>query len=161
MSLDGSLLRKVMGEFATGVAVATTTGQGGRHYGVTVNSFTSVSLDPPLILICLDHQVSGLDHFEESGRFGINILSFDQHDASLLFSTPTQDRSRYRYRTGPNGIVLLEKAMACLECELEASYPGGDHRILLAKVLSAEASQDDAPLIFFRGAFHRLPEGGD
>ena len=122
-------------------------------YGLTVNSFTSVSLKPPLVLICLDNQLGGLDRFQEAGAFAVNILSESQEEASIYFSTPGTDRSRWLTEQGAIGLPLLSGALASLECEIVASYPGGDHTILVGEVKSVVCCLDDDPLLFVQGEY--------
>ena len=159
MEMTPDLLRSVMGEFATGVTVVTTQCNGGQPYGVTVNSFTSLSLDPPLILICLDRELSGLEHIEQAGRFGVNILSEEQAEESAFFSQHGSNRSGFSYLQGEAGLPLLEGCLACLACEMVNSYPAGDHKILIGKVTWAEyGSQSGKPLVFYGGRYTRLAE---
>ncbi len=159
MEMTPDLLRRVMGEFATGVTVVTTQCNGGQPYGVTVNSFTSISLDPPLILICLDRELSGLEHFEQAGRFGVNILSEEQAEESAFFSQHGSNRSGFCYVQGEAGLPLLEGCLAFLACEMVHSYPAGDHKILIGKVTWAEhRSQPGKPLVFYSGRYTRLAE---
>lgn len=155
--VDPSTFRKVMGSFATGVTVVTTRGAEGP-YGVTVNSFTSVSLKPPLVLVCLDNRLSGLNIFQLSGNFGVSILSDGQQDISRRFSTRGADRSSELYETGQMGIPLLRDSLARLECRVMAEYPAGDHTILVGKVMTAEVRQrkGERPLVFFRGRYRRM-----
>ena len=99
--------REVMGRFATGVTIVTIEDEDGKPYGLTVNSFTSVSMHPPLVLVCLDNQLSGLANFKESGRFGVNILAEDQADLSDYFAQPGTDRSQGHYVKGETGATTF------------------------------------------------------
>lgn len=159
MEMTPDLFRTVMGEFATGVTVVTTQSNGGEPYGVTVNSFTSLSLQPPMILICLDNELSGLEHFEQAGRFGVNILSEEQSEESAFFAQHGSNRSGYSYVEGSAGLPLLKGCLACLGCELVESYPAGDHTILIGKVIWAkQRSRARKPLLFYGGRYARLAE---
>ena len=150
--------REVMGQFATGITVVTTTGKDGRRYGLTVNSFTSVSLDPVMVLVCFDQRLSSLEHFRQSEKFGVSILSDRQQDVSQLFAKKDSTRPAELYFDGPAGQPLIHNALAYLECETVAVYPGGDHLIFLGKVISAEArDKETPPILYFRGKYHRLP----
>ena len=146
-----------MSNFATGVTVVTTKDKSGKPYGLTVNSFTSVSLDPVLILVCLDNRLSGLQAFKDSGHFGVSLLSADQEDLSRLFAKKDSERAPSIYFEGALGMPLLRNSIATMECETVATYPGGDHVIFLGQVLSAEVMDDRArPLLYFRGKYQRL-----
>jgi flavin reductase (DIM6/NTAB) family NADH-FMN oxidoreductase RutF len=150
----------VMGNFATGITVVTTRGKDGKVHGLTVNSFTSVSLDPLLVLVCFDNRLSSLSHFKESRRFGVSMLSERQEDISRMFAMKDSHRPPEIYFDGPEGIPLLRDSLAYLECELVETYGGGDHQIFVGKVLSADllAAHDSVnPLMYFRGRYHRLP----
>ncbi len=153
------MFKEVMGCFVTGVTIVTTRNQDGKPYGVTVNSFTSVSLRPKLILVCLDNRLSGLEIFKRNGKFGVNILSEDQEDISAYFARKGTNRSRKRYRIGETGVPLLEGTFASLECAIVELYPGGDHSILVGEVKSATVSenpQGKKPLLFFLRGYRRL-----
>lgn len=150
--------RRVMGHFTTGVTVVTTLDVDGKAYGVTVNSFTAVSMDPLLVLVCLDLSLSGLHHFESSGTFGVNILAEDQVETSVFFSRSGIDRSQFRYVEGVHPkIPLLQDALAWLECEVEQSHRAGDHQILIGRVLSVVSDTSSRrPLVFYRGDYAKL-----
>ena len=148
--------RQVMGNFATGVTVVTTLDQDGKPYGLTVNSFTSVSLDPILVLVCLDDKLSGLQAFKDSKHFGVSVLSENQEDASRLFAKKDSERPANIYFEGTLGMPLLRNSLAIMECETVAMYPGGDHIILLGQVLAAELMDASKPLLYFRGNYQRL-----
>ncbi len=149
--------REVMGRFATGVTIVTTEDKDGNPYGLTVNSFTSVSMNPPLVLVCLDNQLSGLANFKESGRFGVNILAEGQTDLSDYFAQAGTDRSQGHYVRGETGVPLLEGVLATIECQIFSLYPGGDHTIVLGEVKAAEVLQPDKdPLLYHGGRYRRL-----
>ena len=151
--------RQVMGNFATGITVVTTRGNDGQTYGLTVNAFTSVSLDPLLVLVCLDNRLSSLLHFKDSKKFGISILSEHQEGFSGLFAKKDSIRPSSLYFDGPAGQPLLRDALACLECETYEMYDGGDHQILVGKVNSAECLEGKEtvdPILYFRGKYRRL-----
>lgn len=146
---------EVMRVYPTGVTVVSTETPAGP-YGLTVNSFTSLSLEPPLILVCLDNRLSGFEQFVEAGQFAVNILASDQQEASIYFSTPGTDRSHYLTGTGEMGLPLLEGALAVLECELSETFPGGDHTILVGRVRVARRFENRAPLVFLDGGYTSL-----
>lgn len=154
------LYRQVMGNWGTGVTVVTTKDKNGQPYGLTVSSFTSVSMDPILVLVCLDDRLSGLQFFKDSMNFGVSILSEAQQEVSRLFAKKDTLRPPELYFNGETGIPLIRDSLVTLECETAEIYPGGDHSIFLGKVLAAElhgAMQGTNPLLYFRGKYERLP----
>jgi flavin reductase len=159
---DALALRKVLSTFATGVTVVTAVGGLGGPCGMTVNSFTSVSLDPPLVLFCVKRGARVHGAIRDAGTFAVSVLSARQQTAARYFA----DRSRPR---GPGefsavdaesgqhtGAPILNGALAWLECRLAADHDGGDHSIVVGEVLAAHIGQHADPLLFYRGAFHRL-----
>lgn len=145
-----------MGNFTTGITVVTTIGPDGVPYGLTVNSFTSVSLDPILVLVCLDNRLTGLQAFKDSKVFGVSILSEAQEDLSRMFAKKDSVRPASIYVAGKTGVPLLRDALGTLECETVAIYPGGDHQIFLGEVKAAEMMETHGPLLYFRGKYQRL-----
>lgn len=147
--------------FPTGVTVVTTLGPEGSGYGVTVSAFASVSLDPQLILICLDNQLSGLEHFGSGCFFAVNILRDDQKNISNHFATPGSDRTHacgYYQPTG-SGTPRLNDSLACIVCKLTDHYPGGDHTILLGEVIEVHVRskrEEEKPLVYFGGRYWEL-----
>ena len=157
MSASPDEYRKVVSHFATGVTIVTTGNGEGQSYGLTVSAFTSVSLDPLLVLVCLSNHLSGLEAFQESNRFGVNLLAADQEDLSNHFATPGTDRSQGPYVSGKTGIPVLEGVMAWLECEVTDWYPGGDHTIMMGEVRSAEiVNGEKEPLLYYGGGYREL-----
>src|SRR5262245_55977418 len=114
--------RQVMGNFATGITVVTTVDKSGKHYGLTVNSFTSVSLDPILVLVCLDNRLSGFQCFIDSKHFGVSMLSDAQEDISRLFAKKDSERPATIYFEGSLGMPLLRNSIAIMECEVVAKH---------------------------------------
>lgn len=162
MSVERDYFKGFMGLFATGVTVVTTGAPGEPAYGLTVSSFTSVSLDPQLILICLDNNLSGLDRFRMGQKFAVNILAEDQQAVSNHFATPGTDRSEesgyYKSDAGQEA-PFIRGCLGALECELVESYPAGDHTILLGKVLAVyqgKALNSKGPLLYYRGRYDSL-----
>ena len=149
--------RQVMGNFATGITVVTTLDLDGTPYGLTVNSFTSVSLHPLLVLICLDNKLTGLQAFNVSKRFGVSLLSEHQEDLSRLFAKKDSERPGSIYFEGKLGMPLLRDALAIMECETTAEYPAGDHTIFMGQVQTAEVLEAGKnPLLYFRAKYRRL-----
>jgi flavin reductase (DIM6/NTAB) family NADH-FMN oxidoreductase RutF len=152
--------REVMSNFASGVTVVTTRDPNKQPYGLTVSAFSSVSLDPLLVLVCLDNRLGGLSSFKASGNFGVSILSESQEDLSRLFARKDSERPASIYFDGPAGLPLLRSSLATLECETAAMYEGGDHTIFMGQVISLdilEAKSGAKPLLYFRSKYHRLP----
>jgi flavin reductase (DIM6/NTAB) family NADH-FMN oxidoreductase RutF len=137
MAPDTDFFRKVMGHFTTGVAIATTRGQAGIA-GLTVNSFTSVSLNPLLVLICVDLHSQALPFFRESGIFAVNVLTREQEALSNCFATSSEERYTHfchaAYGVAATGAPILEDTLAFIDACITAEYPGGDHTILLGAV---------------------------
>jgi flavin reductase (DIM6/NTAB) family NADH-FMN oxidoreductase RutF len=148
--------RQAMANWATGVTIVTTRDSAGKPYGLTVSSFTSVSLNPVLVLVCLDNRLSGLKAFLDGKRFGVSILSEQQEDLSRIFAKKDSERPATIYFDGKLGLPLLRNAIAAMECDTVRVYEGGDHQILLGEVQSTEVPQSDPPLLYFRGKYQRL-----
>ena len=157
--MDLQELRRVMGHFATGVTVITTMDSSGSPFGLTANAFTSLSLDPPLVLVCIDKGVQCYPYFEESGLFAVNLLSENQEELSRRFATKGIEKfSGIQWRRGKQGVALLDGAIGHIECRIANRYDGGDHTIYVGEVVHTSAS-GGRPLIFFKGKYSRLPDG--
>jgi flavin reductase (DIM6/NTAB) family NADH-FMN oxidoreductase RutF len=153
------LFRQILGNWASGVSIVATSGRDGRPYGLTVSSFTSVSLNPPLILVCLDNRISGLQAFKDSGKFGVSVLSEEQAELSTLFAKKDTDRPPELYFEGAFGVPLIKGALVTLECTTWAIYDGGDHQILVGEMQAAEvgsAKDGKGPLLYCRGRYGTL-----
>jgi flavin reductase (DIM6/NTAB) family NADH-FMN oxidoreductase RutF len=151
--------REIMGNFATGITVVTTIDKHGNPYGLTVNSFTSVSLHPPLVLVCLDNKLSGFQAFKDSQKFGVSMLSERQEDLSRMFAKKDSERPLSIYFEGKLGMPLLQNALATMECATVHMYAGGDHTIFVGEVEAAEIGQGGQhPLLYFRGKYRGLKE---
>ncbi len=148
--------RQVMGNFATGITVVTTVDRAGKPYGLTVSSFTSVSLDPVLVLVCLDNKLSGLQSFMESKHFGVSMLSDAQEDLSRIHAKKDSERHPSIYFQGPLGMPLLRNSMAVMDCEVVAKHVAGDHTIFVGQVEHADVLEGAKPLLYFRGKYQRL-----
>lgn len=152
---DTRALRSALGRFATGVTVVTTRCPSGKLVGLTANSFSSVSLDPPLVLWSLRRNASSLQSFAESRYFAVNILAAGQEALSNHFAKPSPDKfSGLDYEMGIGGCPLLPDTLARFECQLESDIEGGDHIIFLGRVQRA-AYREGVPLIFAGGAYCR------
>ena len=156
MPIDKNELRRVMGHFATGVTVITTISKAGEPYGLTANAFSSLSLEPPLLLVCVDKKAESYPYFEESKVFTVNILSDSQEALSRRFAVSGGDKfQNVAYHTGANGAPIIDGNIGYIECKLYAAYDGGDHTIYLGEIQQAE-TRDAKPLVFFRGGYRSL-----
>ncbi len=160
MSFDKRAFRQALGSFPTGVAVVTTLSDVRKPIGITVNSFTSVSLDPPLVLWCLDRKSDRYDAFANSACFTISVLGTAHEEVSSRLarqgSHSLEGIDLIETELGP---PALADALAFFECSREAVYEGGDHGILLGRVLRFARRDVGEPLVFFRGKYGALAEG--
>jgi flavin reductase (DIM6/NTAB) family NADH-FMN oxidoreductase RutF len=155
--IDSDTFRSVLGRFASGVSIVTARDDAGIDHGMTVSAFTSVSLEPPLVLVCIDHTASMHDLLLAHPRFGISILSSEQEAYSRRFATDP-DTGRFdgiAYSRGDSGVVLLDNALAHIECNVVQHLDAGDHTIFVAEVERAEARQG-RPLLYYRGGYAQL-----
>jgi len=156
LGTDLPRLRNALGQFATGVTVVTTLTEGRCPVGVTANSFTSVSLEPPLILWNLRKASRSFSAFERSRGFVVNVLSEAQRDIAMRFASPFDDRfSDISWHEGVCGAPVIEGSLATFQCDYVAQYPGGDHGIFVGRVLSFQ-TVSGRPLLFFRGGFGEI-----
>ncbi|MDO8840165.1 MAG: flavin reductase family protein [Parvibaculum sp.] len=155
---DARRFRDALGWFTTGVAVVTTRLPGGAPIGITVNSFSSVSLDPPLVLWCLDKKSDTLSAFAVSTHFTVNVLREEHQEISSRLS-----RKGDHSLTGlavverKSGCPALKEALAHFECEVEARHDAGDHVIMIGRVLNFDYAKDGRPLLYHRGGYQMLP----
>ncbi|WP_418956499.1 flavin reductase family protein [Streptomyces tritici] len=152
-------LRPALSGFCTGVAVVTALAPDGRPAGLAVQSFSSVSLDPPLVCFCPAHTSTTWPVIRAAGRFAVNVLADDQEEVCRRFAVTGGDKfAGVRWTPGPNGAPLLDGALASVVCELADVLDGGDHAIALGRVTSLTAHREDAaPLLYFRRGYGRLP----
>lgn len=146
--------RTVLSHFATGVVVITGRDEDGAPVGMTAVSFTSLSLNPPLILVCPSRTSTSWPRIS-GRRFGVNVLAGDQTDVSAVFAKSGADKfAEVEWYPGPNGMPLIAGAIAQLECDLESVHPGGDHHIAIGRVRTlATVGTEPVPLIFFRSGY--------
>jgi len=154
------IFREALAQFVTGVTVVTAARASGQVHGMTANSFTSVSLDPPLILVCVDQRAQLLPLIKEHQRFGVSVLQQDQQAISEYFSKGEQSaeqdaRLGIRYRWTRSGIPVLANTMVQLACTLAAAHVAGDHTIFIGEVESAEIGSGE-PLLFFRSQYRQI-----
>lgn len=155
-AVSSEAFRRACGRFATGVAVAGAIDANGQPHGLTVNSFSSVSLDPPLVLICLGHAVAAIDVFRQARGFGLSILRENQREISERFAMRRDDRfESIAWRLGETGVPLLDGALATIECETRNRVTAGDHDIFIGEMVRASA-EDGAPLVYFASEYGRL-----
>lgn len=155
MSIDQALFRHVMSHFASGVTVVTTT-HAGALVGVTVSSFASLSLVPPLVLICIAKRIPSHAAIEDAGMFAVNILAGDQAQLSRRFADPQVEKFvPGSYSLSERGLPLLNGVLATLECRLAHAFPGGDHTIFVGEVIAAAVGEGQ-PLIYYRSGYYQL-----
>lgn len=154
--------RRARGCFATGVTVITVENNGEVH-GMTANAFTIVSLDPPLVLVCVNRQNRTHEYLQARQRFGANILTENQRPISEFYALPAAARcsstSAHFFRT-KRGTPVLNGSLACLECRLQEMYPGGDHTVFVAQVEEIVAGEGQ-PLLYFRGNYRGIERIGE
>ncbi len=148
--------RHALSRFASGVTVATTLGADGQPHGLTVSAFCSVSLQPPLVLICIERSAPSHDAFADRGAFVVNILHESQDAISQQFATPAVDKfDTIASRPGIDGIPVLANSLATLECRLRYRHEGGDHSIFVGEVETINVD-DGVPLVYFKGQYNGL-----
>lgn len=154
---DPRTLRDALGTFATGVTVVTARAPDGTNVGLTANSFTSVSLDPPLLLVCPHRQAHSMAVLGEVDHFAVNVLHIGQQAVSDLFARRSEDRfERVAWETWDHGPPILTNSLASFECAKYAEYDGGDHVILVGEVKRVRFAPQRDPLLYFRGKYRRL-----
>jgi len=157
---DAVELRDVLGRFATGVAVVTTCSEDSAPVGLAVNSFASVSLDPPEILWSIISTAPSRPAFEAHGSFAVNVMAEEDKDLTLQFARPSDNKfDGVAWRRGWRDVPVLDKAIATLECDIKEMIPCGDHHIVVGSVRAID-SREGSPLVFFRGQFTSLSATG-
>lgn len=150
-------LRRALGQYATGVTVITTLGSDGRPVGMTANSFSSLSMDPPLVLWSIGRKSSNFVHFEEAPCFAVHVLHAGQAGLAARFATRDVDRFEgVAAGAGASGAPQLDDFLAHFDCSTEARLPGGDHLILVGRVLAFDEREGLAPLVFHGGRYAEL-----
>ena len=156
MTVDQSSFRAVLGRFASGVTIVTTRDKRGRDIGMTVSAFASVSLDPPLVLICIDHEASVYTQLSKATHFIANILSESQEAIARRFAERNPDRfDGLGYERGQTGAAILDEVLGYVECEVIARHESGDHDILIGAVEVAVYGEGK-PLLYYRGGYAQL-----
>lgn len=157
MSVDQLEFRRVMGHFATGVTVVTSHDGAGKLGGLTANSVASVSLDPPLVLVCVDKTSDSYPLFGASQSFAINILANEQETLSRRFAKSGGDKfTGVAYRVGTTGCPILGDTIAFLDCRVRYTFEAGDHTIYVGEAVEIEVRSESDPLLYFRGGYRNL-----
>jgi flavin reductase (DIM6/NTAB) family NADH-FMN oxidoreductase RutF len=156
MSVEKAEFRRALGHFAAGVTVVTSKLDDGQVAGITVTAFSSLSLEPPLVLVCIDKRARIHDRLQAGGNFAVNLLSQDQELVSRRFASSEPDPFReIGYRDGLTGAPVIEGAIATVECRIVERLPGGDHTIIVGQV-EATHFAEGKPLVYFRGGYCQL-----
>jgi flavin reductase (DIM6/NTAB) family NADH-FMN oxidoreductase RutF len=153
MPVEKAEFRQTLGHFASAVTVVTATLEGDKPAGITVTAFTSLSLEPPLVLICIDKRARIHDHLARGAYFAVNILADDQEAVSRRFASSEPDQFReIGYTPGASGAPLIHDSVAAIECKIVDLLPGGDHTIIVGEVEATRIHQGK-PLLYFRGGY--------
>jgi len=159
LSVSKEEFRRTMRQFASGVTIVTTR-RGDELHGMTATAFASVSLEPLLVLVCVEKTAESHDILKESGVFAVNILSDEQESLSRQFADKSEGvihrLESIPHRSGSTGAPIIEGCLAYLECRIVTIYEGGDHSIFLGQVEEARVLRDGRPLIFFRSAYRSI-----
>jgi flavin reductase (DIM6/NTAB) family NADH-FMN oxidoreductase RutF len=156
MPVTQAEFRAALSRFPSGITVVTSRGTDGNFHGITVSAFCSVSLDPPLILVCIEKTTISHLAISSSGSFVVNVLARADEDLSERFSIPAANKfDGISYRVGLDGIPILDVALVALECRLQDAFDGGDHTIFVGLVAKASI-RDGKPLVYFHGNYHDL-----
>jgi flavin reductase (DIM6/NTAB) family NADH-FMN oxidoreductase RutF len=156
MPVDQAEFRRTLGHFASAVTVVTAKLKNGHLAGITVTAFSSLSLDPPLVLVCIDKRARIHDHLAAAEHFAVNILGEEQETVSRRFASSGPDQFReIGYSEGAQGVPLIHDTIATIECRTVDRLPGGDHTIIVGQV-EATSVREGKPLVYFRGGYSRL-----
>ena len=154
--IDAHSFRRACSKFATGVTIAAVMAPDGKPHGLTVNSFASVSLAPPLVSICIDHKAKDLEFFRQSASFGISILSQQQQQISNRFAARGENRfHNIAWHAGKSGAPLIDGALATFDCEVSQIVDAGDHAIFIGRV-RAITDEEGRPLLYFASGYQTL-----
>jgi len=157
MSFDAREFRNALGCYPTGVTIVTAVGPRREIIGITANSFSSVSLDPPLVLFSLHRRAYSVKAFLQTQHFAVNVLREGQEALSNQFATALGEKwEGVEYITWDSGCPILKDALACFECKIRHTYQGGDHVILVGEVLKIIADPEGGPLLYFRGKYRKV-----
>lgn len=164
--VDAERFRAVFGRLATGVLVLTTADHDGAPHGMTVNAVTSVSVDPFLVLVCVEHGTVMERLIERSGRFALSILPRDGERLSVHFADPDRPAGAAQFgdvdtRTAATGAPILECALGWVDCRVWATYEGGDHAIVVGEIADLDLAVDAPPLVYYRSGYHTVDGASD
>jgi len=156
--IDADTFRSVLGRFASGVTILTARDADGVDHGMTASAFCSLSLEPPLVLFCVDHSASMHELLLAHPTIGISVLSSEQEPHSRRFASEQDDRfDGIAFTRGEKGVVLLDAALAHMECRIVTHHEGGDHTIFVAEIeRAAPQAGDGRPLLYYRGGYAQL-----
>ena len=159
VAIEPARFRKIMSKFATGVTIVTTR-SGAAIHGLTVNAFCSLSLEPPLVLICIDKQAQGHEIIASGECFAVNFLTNTQAHLSDLFAnndaTPEQRFAQVQFHQERTGAPILEGTLGWIDCRVRSASDGGDHTIFVGEVLASGINEAEEPLLYFDSGYHRL-----
>ena len=156
-SFNPKAFRDALSTFTTGVTIITTRGADGLPVGITANSFNSVSLDPPLLLVCLAKSAASLPAFTGAAAFAVNVLHIGQQPVSTRFATRGEDKfAGTATESWSTGVPIISGSLASFECRTSAQHDGGDHVILIGEVIRVRYEPRRDPLLYFRGKYRRL-----
>jgi flavin reductase (DIM6/NTAB) family NADH-FMN oxidoreductase RutF len=152
--IDGSYYRQVLGNYPTGVCIVTAVGPDGQSIGMVVGSFTSLSLDPPLVAFSPSRSSASWARIAPAGHFCVNVLAADQLDLCRRFTAKSGDRFEdVAHRHTATGAPLIDNIVAWIDCTLEAVQDGGDHHIVIGRVQALGVERGERPLLFFNGQY--------
>jgi len=155
MAIDEGRFKQAMSHFVSGVTVVTTEHEG-QKYGLTVASFASLSLNPPLVLICIGSRMKSHDAIADSRRFGVSMLAAEQQHLSAHFGSKLDDKfASVAHHSGNTGVPLIDGALCTLECRVQEQLRGGDHSIFVGEVVEAEV-REGAPLVYWKSGYREL-----
>ncbi len=155
-TIEPAIFRQVLGHFPTGVTIVTAVADH-KPVGLAVGSFTSVSLEPPLVAFCPGNSSTSWPYIEQAGQFCVNILAADQEGLCRHFAGKSEDKfAGIGYKMSPLGSPILDGVLAWIDCTIETVHPGGDHVIVLGRVHDLDVAHDGGPLVFFRGGYGRF-----
>jgi flavin reductase ActVB len=155
-AIDHSAFSRALSKWAAGVTIVTTVTEKGQRWGFTASAFSSLSLDPPLVLVCLDSGADCHTVFDRTHHFAVNILRPTHEALALLFASKGADKfAGGRFTVGESGVPILPDALASIECRVERRLPGGDHTILIGTVLFSHI-EEGRPLVYYGRAFHEI-----
>jgi len=157
MTFDSTDFRHCMGHFTTGITVVTTINEENVRCGMTINSFSSLSLEPPLVTFSVDKNAHNHNNFANCKKFVVNILAEAQQNISKTFAHPSSvEWNNVDYETSDDGCILIKDCIAYIQCEAENIYHGGDHTIIIGRVINFQMTSDEPPLLYFKGKYRKI-----